>query len=193
MKRRIYIWHFSEAFRWFEGVDEKSDYYLSASNLATQNGRWEIPTLVNANEQGLLKKPTDFPVTTGYCHLISENVKKCLGAVFERNGEVLPVNILDTDVASGFFLYKCTNVIDCLDINNSVLKYSPIRQGEVAYISDPVFLEENLPQSGFFVVPEKIGGHIYVTEDIKARVEHEGLKGMVLIEKPFGSEQPWIS
>jgi hypothetical protein len=72
MRRNIYIWHFSEAFRCFEGVDEENNCFLDASKLAAHQGIWKVPALKNANEQGLLKKTGDFPATIGFSHLISQ-------------------------------------------------------------------------------------------------------------------------
>lgn len=189
----IYIWHFSEAFRWFEGIDEQNEALVKKRNLVNREGKWTKPTLQNASEQGLTKPSGDFPSTIGYCHLVSEAVVRLLGGQLEKSGELLPVEIVDDDVSQDFFLFQCTRVIDCLDTERSELTYSPIRPNKIAYIKDPVFLPNKLPHEGLFVVPEKIGGHVYVTEEIKASVKQHGLKGMVLIKKPFGDEPAWIS
>ncbi len=190
---KVFIWQFTERYRVFEGVSDDDEFYLDYEELSNFSGKWEAPKLINADEKGRINKLGDFPATTGFAHLISENARKKLGSIFENYGNFLPVEILDDDVDEIFYLYKCTNIIDCLNVEKSKVKYSPFEPDDIVMIREPVFYEEKIPKNSFFVVPENIGGNIYVSEGIKNEVKRFKLKGMVLIEKYFDEKKPWIS
>lgn len=189
----ISIWGFSDRFRVFEGINQESDVQVSKRYLANHDGEWSVPVLRNANEQGVLKPTGDFPATTGFSHLISERAIDLIGSLFERSGELLPVEIEDRDLSSQFYLFRCTKVIDCLHAKKSEVTYVPWDPEEIAHIKDSVFVAERLPDEGLFVVPEKQDGHIYVTEEIRLAVKRNALRGMVLTRKPFGDEPAWVS
>lgn len=188
----VYIWQFTDNYRVFEGSDESNDLYLEKGKLAQFSGEWTVPVLVNANEKGVKKKVGDFPATTGFCHLLSSRAVDCLSDVIKNSGTLYEVEISDDDIEGKFYLFRCDRVADCLDRENSILKFSPIRPDELVIITEPKFFPEKLPDDGFFVVPEKIDGHIYATEKVKERVKKNKLKGFVLMDKMFGGKS-WIS
>jgi uncharacterized protein DUF1629 len=190
---KAYIWQFTERYRVFEGVTEKDDLYLDYDELSKFSGSWEAPTIVNADEKGRKTKLGDFPATTGFCHLVSEAARGKLGGLLEKYGLLLPIKILDDDVNEEFYLYKCTNVVDCLDSEKSNIKYSIFDSNDIATIREPKFIEERIEPKSLFVVPENEGGHIYVTEEFKQEVKELRLKGLVLVSSMLNDDEDWIS
>lgn len=179
---KIYHWGSSDRIPALWGQTEEVDdliykYYDSFPPPSNQD--WVAPVLVPRKGAITEKKIGDFPVTSSLAHLVSQRALDALGDIFEANGVLYPVVI--KDVEQKYYIYLCSNVVDCLNEKESNVWYAEhtdIDPPACVGVLKHVWHEDKVGSNEVFVIPQDLS-HIHVTDSFIEKIRAAKLKKFV--------------
>ncbi len=91
-----------------------------------------------------------------------------------------------------FYFLRIGNMIDCLDTENSKIKY--LRPGKILEIEQYSFHKDRIPDPAIFKIPERMGS-VYVTDSVRSTLERQGFVGFHFIdaENPTDDERMYMN
>lgn len=114
-------------------------------------------------------------VSVGFYTGLSPRAVAVLGPVFQRYGELLPLDVEGEPKEVMWF--HCTNVVDALDEANSNVSRSPTT-GKLYNINLHVFLKDRIPDDLLMFQLPYGKSAIYCTDTFKDIIERSGLTGL---------------
>jgi hypothetical protein len=190
----IYEWGFTEKYSVYEPESYGSQDVLNGELGSID--QWEPIKFIEVRSgkgRHIKGAPGDFPGTTSFNHLVSQVAVDALGNMLTDFGELFPVKLEGQDKL--FYIFECTNVVDCLNEDMSMIVRSDLGFMQSIIVTLPVFYEDKIGGNHVFTVPQlpKSQSRIYVTERFKDEVIKAGLKGLFLHKGNMSKENPWLS
>lgn len=189
---RVYQWSYAERFWVFEAVNEIDQKRISKFTPVDQLDEAFVVNIRRvAGEKGELGHRCDFSLTTGFSRIVSSRAYDALGELLCKYGRFFP--LIDADTSDKWYMYRCTNICDCLDKERSNMVEVEVNGRKKVIINKALF-KKGAINGDVFVIPELecMGHQIYFTDIVKSEVEKFGLKGLVL-DDPEGKRRTWIS
>jgi hypothetical protein len=112
-------------------------------------------------------------------HYFSQRARDLLGSYLEDKGVFLPVTIVDRP-SEKFFRYWCTNVVDCLDFERSVIGGAK-RPGSIGVVKRAVFDLLKWKGSDVFRIPDDPNLVVYCSERFVDACKQHKIKGMQFV------------
>ena len=74
------------------------------------------------------------------------------------------------------------NVVDCLDYEKSEFEYSPRNSNKIIGFKKFAFKFDKVIGHHIFKIPETLRADIFISDELKQKIENSGLKGFKFIE-----------
>lgn len=183
---KYFYWRESDEYAIFEAKEEAKDDMLDYWRLTSYIENWKPPELQECMD--FVKKPRkrpDFLSTTSFSHLVSKQVIECVDE-FNKTGHLLPVKTENKE--EEYFLYVCTNIVDCLDIEKSEVKYSVNNSKQIVLVFKSSFIEDKVKGHHLFTIPQCKNTHIFISEFLVEKIKQSKLKGLILKESYWSED-----
>lgn len=131
-------------------------------------------------------KTGDCPHFTAGFPVISEAALTILNSIIHDDVELLDIEIKNEN--RRFYLVNVTNILDCLDYDNSVIKR--FDNGKIICIPVHAFFEEKTTEAAVFRLPDH-ESEVFATERFVEAVENSSLEGFSFQETPEEDENPF--
>ena len=120
--------------------------------------------------EGLVRSFNDYPGINLGTPAFSQRAVDILRDLLEPYGELLPVR----HPIGMFYVYNCTNLLNCLDLNKSVYSYTA--KTHLLSIQQYAFIESQVRDQAFFRV-RPTPSHLMCTDVVAERVKKHGMLG----------------
>ena len=178
--------HDDPRFEGFAYNEYRADPFVSK----LPNGGWEAPRRAGVwkptGVRGRVRSFNDFP-----CLMtdpaFSTRAIEALRDMLEPNGEIIPFE----SPAGTYYAYNITTVLDCLDLDRSIIKYFPSNARKVLRIFRYEFIPDDVVGRTIFRIRQR-PRESYVTSAFVDRVRERGLHGFAFYKVwPLAPNTDW--
>jgi hypothetical protein len=137
------------------------------------------PTQCKLAQQGQLPRG-DFPSLYGTELIFSERALEFLSPLIQNSTQIIPLQSNEDQL----YLIHVTNFVDCLDRNNSKIKWLTGYENRIIFqVNHYEFHDEKLRSQTIFKMPELFTS-TFVSDTFKNAVEEHGLRGLQWMPLP---------
>ena len=122
-----------------------------------------------------IEEEGDFPSFEGHLPVMTESVWQQLEPLIGNYVEALPIS-LTSPIETTLYLINITNVLDCLNKQESVIKY--FTGDQIMIVDHHVFDESVISDQPIFRIKDYEIGRAFVSDIFRETVESAGLKGL---------------
>lgn len=177
---KFYLLGGLDSYASYMGITNADEHAISTQEAPNQKdiSKWRIPLLTEYMGDPPRKKP----LRKGHYHqsawqnYFSEFSREALTNMLETNGVFRPVKIVEREEV--FYRYWCTNVVDCLDFNRSLISNMHNRPDSIGVVKKPVFDETKWDGSDVFRIPRDLNHNVYCSERFVEECRKHKIKGI---------------
>lgn len=149
------------------------DSYFSLNTLDPIQDAWNAVDLSLAPNSGATEI-RDYMVTNAFAPVFSPRAVSVLKPVMSQNGVFCKVTVEGQD---GYQYFRCNNVLDVLDLEQSDFLRNPMVEGQIIRITNTVFRSSEV--AGHVLrLPQRERVHeLFVSENVRELVECNQLTG----------------
>jgi len=172
----VYRIRHAGSYQYLGTLNEDESQKFPLFNGKSLRDKWkDIPTQLFTEEH--MNLDGDFPYFLyGGVLVCSARAWDHLKSLISNEVEHFQLNCVNCTDRS-FYALNVLNVIDCLDYSRS--KIDHFKTGRIKSIQNMTFLPNCYRSTNIFKIPEWILSDVFVTQEFKATVEHNNLKGLI--------------